>query len=62
MDELGISLVHWDHHVPGLKDIMQTDYLDWQAYLLVVGMSFWPFIVHEIAKVVIFQRLGFNVY
>jgi hypothetical protein len=32
---------------------MQTDYLDWQAYLLVVGMSFWPFIVHEIAKVVI---------
>jgi Ca2+-transporting ATPase len=49
-------------HLPGLKSIMQTDYLDWYSYLLVAGMSVLPFIVHEIAKVVIFQRLNFNVY
>jgi P-type Ca2+ transporter type 2C len=49
-------------HVPGLKDVMKTHYLDWEAYLLVVGMSFWPCIVHEIAKVLFFERLGFNVY
>jgi Ca2+-transporting ATPase len=49
-------------HLPGLKSIMRTDYLDWYSYLLVAGMSVLPFIVHEIAKVVIFQRLNFNVY
>ena len=49
-------------HLPGLKSIMRTDYLDWYSYLLVAGMSILPFIVHEIAKVVIFQRLNFNVY
>lgn len=49
-------------HIPGLKNIMGTDYLDWQSYLLVVAMSILPFVVHEIAKVVIFQRYNFSVY
>ena len=49
-------------HIPGLKKIMRTDYLDWQSYLLVAGMSVLPFIVHEIAKVLIFERFNFNVY
>jgi Ca2+-transporting ATPase len=49
-------------HLPGLKGIMRTDYLDAKSYLLVAAMSFFPFIVHEVGKVVIFQRLNFNVY
>ena len=49
-------------HIPGLKSIMRTDYPDFESYLLVAGMSILPFVVHEVAKVVIFQRLNFNVY
>jgi len=49
-------------HIPGLMDIMRTSYLDWQSYLLVAGMSVLPFILHEIAKVVIFEKFNFSVY
>jgi Ca2+-transporting ATPase len=49
-------------HLPGLKNIMRTDYLDLRSYLLVAGASVFPFIVHEIAKVVIFERFNFSVY
>lgn len=49
-------------HVPGIKDIMRTEYLDWQSYLLVAAMAVLPFIVHEIAKVVVFQRYNYSVY
>lgn len=49
-------------HTPGLKAIMRTDYVDLESYLLVAAMSVLPFVVHELAKVVIFQRLNFNVY
>lgn len=49
-------------HVPGLKDIMRTDYLDWQSYLLVAGMSVFPFLVHEVSKVLIIQRFNLSVY
>jgi Ca2+-transporting ATPase len=57
-----IAIIIFMTHTPGIKTIMRTDYLDLQSYLLVAGMSILPFIVHEIAKVVIFQRLNFNVY
>ena len=49
-------------HLPGLKEIMRTEYLDLRSYLLVAGMSVFPFIVHEIAKIVIFQQNNFSVY
>jgi len=49
-------------HLPGLKDIMRTEYLDTQSYVLVAVMAVLPFVVHEIAKVTIFQRLGYSVY
>lgn len=49
-------------HVPGLKDIMRTDYPDARSYLLVTAMAFLPMIVHEIFKVVVFKRLKYNVY
>jgi P-type Ca2+ transporter type 2C len=49
-------------HMPGLKNIMRTDYLDWEMYLLVAGMSLFPFTVHEIAKVLIIQRCNLSVY
>lgn len=49
-------------HAPGLKSIMRTDYLDLRSYLLVAGMSVLPIVVHEICKVLFFQRLNFNVY
>lgn len=49
-------------HVPGIKGIMRTEYLDWESYLLVAAASIFPFIVHEIFKVVVFERLNFNVY
>ena len=49
-------------HIPGLKDIMRTGYLDLRSYLLVVAMSILPFVVHEIAKIVIFQKNNFSVY
>jgi len=49
-------------HLPGLKNIMGTDYLDLRSYLLVAAMSILPFVVHEIAKVIIFQRFNFSVY
>mmetsp|Transcript_8390 Transcript_8390/g.18049 ORF Transcript_8390/g.18049 Transcript_8390/m.18049 type:complete len:1011 (+) Transcript_8390:184-3216(+) len=49
-------------HIPGLKDIMRTEYVDLRSYLLVAGASCFPFIVHEIAKVVFFQRFNYSVY
>ena len=49
-------------HVPGVKDIMRTDFLDLNMYLLVAGTSIFPFIVHEVAKVVFFERFNFSVY
>lgn len=49
-------------HIPGVKDIMRTEYVDARSYLLVVGMSIFPFVVHEIFKVAVFQRLNYNVY
>jgi len=49
-------------HLPGLKGIMRTDYLDLKSYLLVLGMSFLPIIFHEIVKVLVFERFNINVY
>jgi Ca2+-transporting ATPase len=49
-------------HLPGLKSIMRTEYLDLRSYLLVVAMSVLPFVVHEIAKVIIFEKNNFSVY
>jgi len=60
LSSIGIIIVMT--HTPGIKTIMRTDYLDLRSYLLVAGMSILPFVVHEVAKVIIFQRLNFNVY
>ncbi|KAL3917370.1 MAG: hypothetical protein SGILL_004745, partial [Bacillariaceae sp.] len=57
-----IAIIILMTHVPGLKDVMRTEYPDWEAYLLVAGMSILPFIVHEITKVTVFQRYNYNVY
>jgi len=57
-----IALIILMTHIPGLKDIMRTEYLDTRSYLLVAGMSILPFVVHEIFKVLVFKRLKYNVY
>ena len=57
-----IGIIIFMTHVPGLKEIMRTEYLDLQSYLLVAAMSVLPFVVHEVAKVVIFQRFDYSVY
>jgi Ca2+-transporting ATPase len=57
-----IAIIILMTHLPGLKNIMRTDYPDWYAYLLVVGMSFLPMIVHEVTKVLVFQKYNYNVY
>ena len=57
-----IAIIILMTHLPGLKDIMRTEYLDARSYLLVAGMSIVPFIVHEIFKELVFKRLKFNVY
>ncbi|KAG7364747.1 cation transport ATPase [Nitzschia inconspicua] len=49
-------------HLPGVKNVMGTDYLDWQGYLLVAGMSVFPFLVHEVAKVLIIEPFNLSVY
>eukprot|EP00977_Amphora_coffeiformis_P014059 scaffold3846_cov108-Amphora_coffeaeformis.AAC.7 len=49
-------------HIPGIKDIMRTDYPDLRSYLLVVGMSFLPFIIHEIGKILVFEANNLSVY
>ena len=49
-------------HIPGIKEIMRTDYPDLRSYILVVAMSFLPFIVHEIGKVLIFEANNLSVY
>ena len=49
-------------HLPGVKDIMRTEYLDLQSYLLVAGMSVLPFILHEIFKILIFEANNLSVY
>jgi Ca2+-transporting ATPase len=57
-----IAIIILMTHLPGLKDIMRTEYLDARSYLLVTAMSFLPIIVHEVFKVLVFKRLKYNVY
>jgi P-type Ca2+ transporter type 2C len=57
-----IAIIILMTHLPVLKDVMRTEYLDGRSYLLVTGMAFLPFIVHEIFKVLVFKRLKYSVY
>lgn len=57
-----IALIIMMTHIPGVRGIMRTEYLDARSYLLVAVMSFLPFIVHEIFQVLVFKRLKYNVY
>lgn len=49
-------------HLPGLKDIMRTEYLDFRSYILVACMSVLPFILHEVVKAAVFKPFHLSVY